>query len=222
MKKKVKDIAPGRVVRYRHTDVIVLEHRTDGVFVCTKRQTKNPFGPTNDFASSALRKYLNGTFADALTEGLADELITREVDLTALNGSKEYGSCECKVAPLTFDEIRRFYGLLPKPENWEWSVTPWSTPCVNRDDTWVVGLNTSGNVSNYYCADTYGSRPAFLLRGDVLVDDLGPIGLKPLPFCIDWAQSRAAKAADPVSRTTLEAIAAYLEELNEKEGNDDG
>lgn len=55
------------------------------------------------------------------------------------------------MAPLTFDEIRRFHGLLPKPESWEWSATPWSTPCVDEDDTWVMGLYTNGNVSNDYC-----------------------------------------------------------------------
>ena len=74
------------------------------------------------------------------------------------------------MAPLTFDEIRRFHGLLPKPESWEWSATPWSTPCVDEDDTWVMGLDTGGGVDYHYCAGTRGSRPAFLIPSQYAVE----------------------------------------------------
>jgi len=178
MKTAISNVAPGQVVKFHGEPCIVLEHRTAGTLLVTAAQIKSSFGSTNNFAASSFREHLNGAFADALTEGHADELITREVDLTALNGSKEYGSCECKVAPLTFDEIRRFHGLLPKPESWEWSATPWSTPCVDEDDTWVMGLdtrsavylNTSGIVGGNYCTDTRGSRPAFLIPSQYAVE----------------------------------------------------
>ena len=122
MKTAISNVAPGQVVKFHGEPCIVLEHRTAGTLLVTAAQIKSSFGSTNNFAVSSFREHLNGAFADAMTEGHADELITRVVDLTALNGSKEYGSCECKVAPLTFDEIRRFHGLLPKPESWEWSA----------------------------------------------------------------------------------------------------
>lgn len=177
MKTAVSNVAPGQVVKFHGEPCIVLEHRTAGTLLVTAAQIKSSFGSTNNFAASSFREHLNGAFADALTESHADELITREVDLTALNGSKEYGSCECKVAPLTFDEIRRFYGLLPKPESWEWSATPWSTPCVDEDDTWVtydtnyaVYLYANGYVSNSNCTYTYGSRPAFLIPSQYAVE----------------------------------------------------
>lgn len=185
MKTAVSNVAPGQVVKFHGEPCIVLEHRTAGTLLVTAAQIKSSFGSTNNFAVSSFREHLNGAFADALTEGHADELITREVDLTALNGSKEYGICECKVAPLTFDEIRRFHGLLPKPESWEWSATPWSTPCVDGDDTWVMGLLASGNVDSTYravyldtdgdvnsdgCANAYGSRPAFLIPSQYAVE----------------------------------------------------
>ena len=166
----ISNVAPGQVVKFHGEPCIVLEHRTAGTLLVTAAQIKSSFGSTNNFAASSFREHLNGAFADALTEGHADELITREVDLTALNGSKEYGSCECKVAPLTFDEIRRFHGLLPKPESWEWSATPWSTPCVDEDDTWVMGLLTVGNVNDGNCTSTYGSRPAFLIPSQYAVE----------------------------------------------------
>lgn len=177
MKTAVSNVAPGQAVKFHGEPCIVLEHRTAGTLLVTTAQIKSSFGSTNNFAVSSFREHLNGAFADALTEGHADELITREVDLTALNGSKEYGSCECKVAPLTFDEIRRFHGLLPKPESWEWSATPWSTPCVNEDDTWVTGntnfavcLYTSGDVYYSSCTYSLGSRPAFLIPSQYAVE----------------------------------------------------
>lgn len=185
MKTAISNVAPGQVVKFHGEPCIVLEHRTAGTLLVTAAQIKSSFGSTNNFAVSSFREHLNGAFADALTEGHADELITREVDLTALNGSKEYGSCECKVAPLTFDEIRRFHGLLPKPESWEWSATPWSTPCVDEDDTWVMGLIANGNVydtyyvvclgtngyvNHYDCTRTNGSRPAFLIPSQYAVE----------------------------------------------------
>ena len=181
MKTTVSNVAPGQVVKFHGEPCIVLEHRTAGTLLVTAAQIKSSFGSTNNFAASSFREHLNGAFADALTEGHADELITREVDLTALNGSKEYGSCECKVAPLTFDEIRRFHGLLPKPESWEWSATPWSTPCVDEDDTWVMGLSTYGNVNSNFCTDTYGSRPAFTLPSTLSVSDDGTVSVNTAP-----------------------------------------
>lgn len=177
MKTAISNVAPGQVVKFHGEPCIVLEHRTAGTLLVTAAQIKSSFGSTNNFAVSSFREHLNGAFADALTEGHADELITREVDLTALNGSKEYGSCECKVAPLTFDEIRRFHGLLPKPESWEWSATPWSTPCVDGDDTWVTGstvnavcLYAGGRVDSVGCARAVGSRPAFLIPSQYAVE----------------------------------------------------
>ncbi|MFR0911837.1 MAG: hypothetical protein ACLSF6_03470 [Evtepia gabavorous] len=37
-------------------------------------------------------------------------------------------------------------------------ATPWSTPCVDGDDTWVMGLNADGNVYSGYCTNAYGSH----------------------------------------------------------------
>lgn len=170
MKTAISNVAPGQVVKFHGEPCIVLEHRTAGTLLVTAAQINYKYGSTNNFAASALRMHLNANFLDALTEGHPDEIITREIDLTALNGSKEYGSCECKVAPLTFDEIRRFHGLLPKPESWEWSATPWSTPCVDEDDTWVMGLGTYGHVDYRNCTGTFGSRPAFLIPSQYAVE----------------------------------------------------
>lgn len=171
MKTAVLNVTPGKIVKYRGEPCMVLEHRTEGTLLLVLDQIKKSFGSSNNFATSNLRDHLNGPYLDTLTGGNPDEVITRTVDLTALNGSKEYGTCECKVAPLTLDELRKFHGILPLPECWEWSVTPWSTPCVDDDRTWVMGLYTSGGVDDGGCSDTNGSRPAFLIPSDFAVED---------------------------------------------------
>lgn len=170
MKKPVLNIAPGQTVNYHGEPCLVLEHRKDGTMLLHLDQMTHAFGSSNNFAASSLRAHLNGPYLASLTDGNPDEIITRTVDLTALNGSKEYGSCECKVAPLTIDELRKYHDILPLPERFEWSVTPWSTPAVNEDDTWVMGLSSNGGIYRSDCTVTYGSRPAFLIPSNLPVE----------------------------------------------------
>lgn len=170
MKKPVLNIAPGQTVNYHGEPCLVLEHRKDGTMLLHLDQMTHAFGSSNNFAASSLRAHLNGPYLASLTDGNPDEIITRTVDLTALNGSKEYGSCECKVAPLTIDELRKYHDILPIPERFEWSVTPWSTPAVNKDDTWVMGLYSNGNISSSGCDLSSGSRPAFLIPSNLPVE----------------------------------------------------
>lgn len=177
MKTAILNIAPGKTVDYHGEPCLVLEHRKDGTLMLHLDQMTHAFGSSNNFASSSLRAHLNGPYLRSLTDGNPNEIITRTVDLTALNGSKEYGTCECKVAPLTLDELRKYHDILPLPERFEWSVTPWSTPKVNEDDTWVMGLNSDGSVGNGSCNDSYGSRPAFLIPSSLTVEaeDTNPL-----------------------------------------------
>lgn len=177
MKTPVLNIATGKTVDYHGEPCLVLEHRKDGTLMLHLDQMTHAFGSTNNFAASSLRAHLNGPYLRSLTDGNPDEIITRTVDLTALNGSKEYGTCECKVAPLTLDELRKYHDILPLPERFEWSVTPWSTPKVNEDETWVMGLNSYGNVDDDHCLISSGSRPAFLIPSSltVEVEDTNPL-----------------------------------------------
>lgn len=170
MKTAVMNIAAGQCVKFHNEPCLVLEHRQNGTLLMTCNQIEAKFGGSNNYAKSALAKRLNSTFLEALTENHVDEVLLRKVDLTAVNGSTEYGSVVCRVAPLTLDEYRRLRGIIPLPESWEWFATPWSTPAVDEDDTWVAGLGTSGYVCSYYYYNSYGSRPAFLIPSDYAVE----------------------------------------------------
>ena len=177
MKTAVMNIAAGQCVKFHNEPCLVLEHRQNGTLLMTCNQIEAKFGGSNNYAKSALAKHLNSTFLEALTENHVDEVLLRKVDLTAVNGSTEYGSVVCRVAPLTLDEYRRLRGIIPLPESWEWFATPWSTPAVNEDDTWVAGLHTYGNVDYNCYYDSIGSRPAFLIPSDyaVEVDEENPL-----------------------------------------------
>lgn len=177
MKTAVMNIAAGQCVKFHNEPCLVLEHRQNGTLLMTCNQIEAKFGGSNNYAKSALAKHLNSTFLEALTENHVDEVLLRKVDLTAVNGSTEYGSVVCRVAPLTLDEYRRLRDIIPLPESWEWFATPWSTPAVNEDDTWVAGLYTNGDVDNYSCNYSHGSRPAFLIPSDyaVEVDEENPL-----------------------------------------------
>ena len=177
MKTAVMNIAAGQCVKFHNEPCLVLEHRQNGTLLMTCNQIEAKFGGSNNYAKSPLAKHLNSTFLEALTENHADEVLLRDVDLTAVNGSTEYGLLMCKVAPLTIDEYRRLRDIIPLPESWEWFATPWSTPAVNEDDTWVAGLDTNGNVGNGNYGNSHGSRPAFLSPSDyaVEVDEENPL-----------------------------------------------
>ena len=177
MKTAVMNIAAGQCVKFHNEPCLVLEHRQNGTLLMTCNQIEAKFGGSNNYAKSALAKHLNSTFLEALTENHVDEVLLRKVDLTAVNGSTEYGSVVCRVAPLTLDEYRRLRGIIPLPESWEWFATPWSTPAVNEDDTWVAGLNSDGGVGSVDYDYSSGSRPAFLIPSDyaVEVDEENPL-----------------------------------------------
>lgn len=168
--KMLSDFQAGATVAYRGEPCLILEHRKDGTLLMVLEQIKHTFGSDNDFAKSDLFAHLNGAYLDTLTQGNRGDIIPRIVDLTALNGSKQYGTCHCCIAPLTLDEYRKYHGIIPLPESFEWSVTPWSTPAVNEDDTWVTGLYSNGSLRNDDCSYTFGSRPAFLLPSNYVVE----------------------------------------------------
>ena len=96
MKTAISNVTPGQVVKFHGEPCIVLEHRTAGTLLVTAAQINYKYGSTNNFAASALRMHLNANFLDALTEGHPDEIITREVDLTALNGSRSTGAVSAR------------------------------------------------------------------------------------------------------------------------------
>lgn len=82
------------------------------------------FGNSNNYKESTLRKG-----AEAWLKKTDIKAIPRNVDLTAMDGYKGYGSLNTTVAPLTFDEYRKYNHILtPHIKDSFWLVTPWGSP----------------------------------------------------------------------------------------------
>ena len=118
------------------------------------------FGNSNNYKESTLRKG-----AEAWLKKTGIKAIPRDVDLTAMDGYKGYGSLNTAVAPLTFDEYRKYNHILtPHIKNWFWLVTPWGSP---EKDNWasvtVCFVNTDGSADSYGYNYSYGLAPAFIL-----------------------------------------------------------
>lgn len=88
--KMLSDFQAGATVKYHGEPCIVLEHRKDGTLLMVLEQIEHTFGSDNDFAKSDLREHLNGAYMDTLTQGNHGEILKRAIDLTAVNGSKQY------------------------------------------------------------------------------------------------------------------------------------
>ena len=118
------------------------------------------FGNSNNYKESTLRKG-----AEAWLKKTGIKAIPRDVDLTAMDGYKGYGSLNTAVAPLTFDEYRKYNHILtPHIKNWFWLVTPWGSP---EKDNWasnyVCIVNNYGGANYNDNTGSSGLAPAFIL-----------------------------------------------------------
>lgn len=181
MNKQLSTLMPGTLFLYRERGAVVLEHTGGGVFVqLIDSIGRRKFGPTNDWRTSDLRKYLNGAFAKELCEGNMDELLDTVTDLTAMDGLTDYGHSIDKVTLLTVDQCRRYRYIHPLlKEGWEWTSTPDGTPSSPHTNitTYAWYLSTDGSLNGNYCTDTYGARPAFTLPSSLMVRIMGGKGL---------------------------------------------
>lgn len=118
------------------------------------------FGNSNNYKESTLRKG-----AEAWLKKTGIKAIPRDVDLTAMDGYKGYGSLNTAVAPLTFDEYRKYNHILtPHIKNWFWLVTPWGSP---EKDNWASGrvctVYADGSAGYNTSTGSHGLAPAFIL-----------------------------------------------------------
>lgn len=118
------------------------------------------FGNSNNYKESTLRKG-----AEAWLKKTGIKAIPRDVDLTAMDGYKGYGSLNTTVAPLTFDEHRKYNHILtPHIKDSFWLVTPWGSP---EKDNWasscVCSVFGDGSASYNFYSYSLGLAPAFIL-----------------------------------------------------------
>jgi hypothetical protein len=118
------------------------------------------FGNSNNYKESTLRKG-----AEAWLKKTDIKAIPRNVDLTAMDGYKGYGSLNTTVAPLTFDEYRKYNHILtPHIKDSFWLVTSWGSPEKdNWASTYVCSVYSGGSANFNSCNFSDGLAPAFIL-----------------------------------------------------------
>lgn len=151
----------GDIITVKGVKCVVLDEINGNPFVIAlDLDIESPFGNSNNYKKSELRKRVESWF-----KGTGIKAIARDVDLTAMDGYKGYGELNTVVAPLTFDEYRKYNHILtPHIKNWFWLVTSWGSP---EKDNWASGtvciVNSDGSASYSYYYDSRGLAPAFIL-----------------------------------------------------------
>ena len=172
--KTIKDYLQGEHFIYGKKNCMVLEHTDDGTLcMVLDEDFESKFGETNNFAESELRKKLNVEYLDEWVKDGADRasFVIMQVDLTANDGLKDYGTCECLLAPRTCDQHRKYRYLIPNPkENWEWTATAYSTKANGYSLTAYQVTGAGGLSINYSVNGAHGVRPLFKLNSESLVE----------------------------------------------------
>lgn len=151
----------GETITVNGVKCLVLDEINGNPFVIALEvEIYSVFGDSNNYKESGSRKTIESWFKNTGIKAIA-----RDVDLTAMDGYKGYGTLNTTVAPLTFDEYRKYNHILtPHIKNSFWLVTPWGSP---KKDNWAssrvcyVYGDGSATGGNYHGSS--GLAPAFIL-----------------------------------------------------------
>ena len=173
---ELSSLAPGETFKIGKQDFIVLEQKVElsQTMVISKgfmAEDEKFDDDTRDYNKSSLKKLIESDIQPIIENAVGvDNLIEHEVDLTSVDMQNEFGTCKCKVRPITFDEARKYNDLLVNKEldDWWWTCTPWST--VERDWPYSIAVvSSSGSFYDGVCNDFYGVRPFCILKSNIFV-----------------------------------------------------
>lgn len=124
------------------------------------------FGDTNNYAESYVRRNLNeSALANRLREIFGDRLMPISLDLTSMDGFKDYGKVEGDFLAIpNIQLLMKFGDKISLIDNWYWLATPNQTP-ARKDASCVRYVHADGNVG--YCGRLWndgGVRPFFILK----------------------------------------------------------
>ena len=174
---------PGDIITIKGTEFAVLDvekgaaNGKDKLFVLLKETFgSTPFSTDgNDYTESKLLDEV-GRWYSEFVSGLNQELIfQREIILLTVDGRANYGIVDRLVAPLTFDEWRKYSRYIPDCEKIYWLATgDGATGRYGVDAALVVFPNGAwGSVS---CSNAHAVRPALVISEE-LIDTLKDDGL---------------------------------------------
>lgn len=175
MKKALKAAARGTIFPYAGEKWVALEHEASGRTLCLRLDLipNKPFDENNcnNFATSSSKEWMNGPYLDNLIDAVKGPhaFLTTELDLTADDGLKDYGTCTVTIFSLTVDQYRRNRDVIPNADDWWWLSTAYSTAANGYEHgarvVWDDGaLSRDGAYIGYG-----GLRPACYLDSDLLI-----------------------------------------------------
>lgn len=126
---------------------------------------KSEFGKTNNYAESYVRDSLiNSDLASELKKEFGDKLLPISLDLTSMDGFKDYGTVEGDILAIpNIQLLMKFGENIPLIDNWYWLANPNQTPKRN-DARCVLCVSYDGYVSCGGCGYAEGVRPFFILK----------------------------------------------------------
>lgn len=127
--------------------------------------TKSEFGKTNNYADSYVRNDLvNSELAVELKKEFGDKLAPITLDLTSMDGFKDYGTVEGDILAIpNIQLLMKFGESIPLIDSWYWLATPNQTH-ARKDSRCVLCVGSGGGVDYGGCVCVGGVRPFFILR----------------------------------------------------------
>jgi hypothetical protein len=128
------------------------------------------FGDTSDYKTSNVKKLCDTEILKDFEEEFgAENIETHTADIITADGQK-LGTVDCKIRPITFDEVRGYTDITPNPclNDWYWTLSPWST----EERGWSKSLSVvspAGGVDSNYCGNGFGVRPVCILKSNIFV-----------------------------------------------------
>lgn len=148
----------------------------------------------NAYATSAIDTWLNSTYKNLLDADIRGVIGTTKIKYTPGNGNTTVGTLERAIFLLSVTELGRSASYA-NTEGTALSiasslqiaylngsaVVQWTRSPGTNYALYAYYLDTNGNVGDYYCSGTYGSRPAFTLPSTLSVSDDGSVSVNTAP-----------------------------------------
>ena len=125
---------------------------------------ESEFGTDNNYANSAVRKeLLEHEFTLSLQKEYGDRLVPAVMDLTALDGLKDYGKVTDIIGIPDLNLYRECRKNILAGDRWWWLSTPNSTPS-GTGSSYVRLVGSGGVVGGCYSGYEGSVRPFFILK----------------------------------------------------------
>lgn len=158
---------PGEVFEYHGAKWVALDEVPGGVFCIayedfeTEGAEEFQFSKEGspDWRASYIRRLLNDLYLHRIAD--PDDLIKQTIDLTADDGTHEFGTCEDYISLLSCEQYRKYRHLLTG-FTWEWLITPKSASASA-----VCYVSNNGNLNTSSPTSSNSARPALILKSEI-------------------------------------------------------